>query len=72
MSPSFASSSRSKLGFGANAKLPEGNRVLKSLIARCDALIENNSTGAMDQLGLGYADLHALTGHNANYNCPRL
>ncbi len=60
MSPSFASSSRSKLGFGANAKLPEGNRVLKSLIERCDALIENNSTGAMDQLGLGYADLHAL------------
>ncbi len=60
MSPSFASSSRSKLGFGANAKLPEGNRVLKSLITRCDALIENNSTGAMDQLGLGYAALHAI------------
>ena len=57
MSPSFASSSRSKLGFAANAKLPDGKRVLLDLIAKCDALIENNSTGAMDQLGLGYADL---------------
>jgi crotonobetainyl-CoA:carnitine CoA-transferase CaiB-like acyl-CoA transferase len=57
MSPSFASSSRSKLGFGANAKHPDGNRVLKQLIAHCDALIENNSTGVMDQLGLGYQAL---------------
>lgn len=60
MSPSFASSSRSKRGFGANAKHPDGQRVLKELIARCDALIENNSTGAMDQLGLGYADLQQV------------
>ncbi len=60
MSPSFASSSRSKLGFGANAKHPDGNRVLKQLIAKCDALIENNSTGVMDQLGLGYETLSEL------------
>jgi crotonobetainyl-CoA:carnitine CoA-transferase CaiB-like acyl-CoA transferase len=60
MSPSFASSNRSKLGFAANAKLPEGHRVLKALIAQCDALIENNSTGAMDQLGLGYDDLSTV------------
>jgi crotonobetainyl-CoA:carnitine CoA-transferase CaiB-like acyl-CoA transferase len=60
MSPSFASSSRSKLGFGANAKHPEGNRVLKDLIARCDAVIENNSTGVMAELGLGYEELRAI------------
>jgi crotonobetainyl-CoA:carnitine CoA-transferase CaiB-like acyl-CoA transferase len=60
MSPSFASSSRSKLGFGANAKNPDGNRVLKQLIAKCDALIENNSTGVMDQLGLGYQTLQEV------------
>jgi crotonobetainyl-CoA:carnitine CoA-transferase CaiB-like acyl-CoA transferase len=60
MSPSFASSSRSKLGFGANAKHPDGNRVLKDLIARCDAVIENNSTGVMDELGLGYGELRAV------------
>jgi crotonobetainyl-CoA:carnitine CoA-transferase CaiB-like acyl-CoA transferase len=60
MSPSFASSSRSKLGFGANAKHPDGNRVLKALIAKCDAVVENNSTGVMDQLGLGYETLHEI------------
>jgi crotonobetainyl-CoA:carnitine CoA-transferase CaiB-like acyl-CoA transferase len=60
MSPSFASSSRSKLGFGANAKHVGGNRVLKELIARSDVLIENNSTGVMDQLGLGYAALREV------------
>jgi crotonobetainyl-CoA:carnitine CoA-transferase CaiB-like acyl-CoA transferase len=57
MSPSFASSNRSKLGFAANAKLPAGKNILTALIAKCDALIENNSTGAMDELGLGYDDL---------------
>jgi crotonobetainyl-CoA:carnitine CoA-transferase CaiB-like acyl-CoA transferase len=60
MSPSFASSSRSKLGFGANAKHPDGNRVLLDLIARCDAVIENNSTGVMTQMGLGYEALRAI------------
>ena len=60
MSPSFASSSRSKLGFGANAKHPDGNRVLLDLIARCDAVIENNSTGVMAQMGLGYEALRAV------------
>ena len=60
MSASFASSSRSKLGFAANAKHPEGNRVLKKLITECDAVIENNSTGVMDGLGLGYSVLHEL------------
>jgi crotonobetainyl-CoA:carnitine CoA-transferase CaiB-like acyl-CoA transferase len=60
MSPSFASSSRSKLGFGANAKTTDGNRVLKQLIAKCDAVVENNSTGVMDQLGLGYETLREV------------
>jgi crotonobetainyl-CoA:carnitine CoA-transferase CaiB-like acyl-CoA transferase len=57
MSPSFASSNRSKLAFAVNAKVPAGREILTALIAKCDALIENNSTGAMDALGLGYAEL---------------
>ena len=60
MSPSFASSSRSKRAFAANAKLPDGNRVIKELLAHCDGLVENNSTGVMDQLGLGYKTLHEV------------
>jgi crotonobetainyl-CoA:carnitine CoA-transferase CaiB-like acyl-CoA transferase len=58
MTPSFASSSRSKRAFGANAKHPEGHDVLVKLIEHCDVVIENNSTGVMDSLGLGYATLH--------------
>ena len=59
-SPSFVSSSRSKLGFGANAQTPEGNELLLRLAARSDVVIENNSTGTMDELGLGFADLIAV------------
>ena len=60
MSPSFASSSRSKRGLGINAKTNEGRRLLLDLAAgageaaRFDVVVENGSTGVMDDLGLGY------------------
>jgi len=60
MSPGFASSSRSKRGFGANAKTEKGCEVLKSLAAQCDVVVENNSTGVMEELGLGYDVLRGL------------
>ena len=62
MSPSFASSSRSKRGLGINAKTEEGRRTLLDLAAgvggaaRFDVVVENGSTGVMDELGLGYRD----------------
>ena len=65
MSPSFASSSRSKRSLGVDAKTDEGRRLLLDLVAGaggsppCDVAIENGSTGVMDQLGLGYQDLSA-------------
>ena len=59
-SPSFVSSSRSKLGFGANAQTPEGHDVLMKLAELSDVVIENNSTGTMDDLGLGFDDLLAV------------
>ena len=65
MSPSFASSSRSKRSLGVDAKSGEGRRLLLDLVAGaggssgCDVAIENGSTGVMDQLGLGYRDLSA-------------
>ena len=60
MSPSFASSSRSKRGLGINAKTTDGRRMLLDLAAgagnaaRFDVVVENGSTGVMDELGLGY------------------
>ena len=60
MTPSFASSSRSKRSFGVNAKKPEGNAVLHRLAEQSDIVIENNSTGTMDDMGVGYDTLHDL------------
>lgn len=57
MSPSFASSSRSKKGLGINAKEPEGVDLLRRFAARSDIVIENNSTGTMDEMGLGFDQL---------------
>src|SRR5215207_135441 len=58
--PSFASSSRSKLGFGVNAKTPEGVAILHELAAKTDLVVENNSTGTMDKLGMGFDALQAV------------
>lgn len=60
MTPSFASSSRSKRSFGVNLKHPDGLRVLRDLVARADIVIENNSTGTMDELGVGYEALREI------------
>jgi crotonobetainyl-CoA:carnitine CoA-transferase CaiB-like acyl-CoA transferase len=59
-SPSFVSSSRSKLGFGANAQTPEGHELLLRLAEHSDIVVENNSTGTMDDLGLAFSDLTAV------------
>jgi crotonobetainyl-CoA:carnitine CoA-transferase CaiB-like acyl-CoA transferase len=65
MSPSFASSSRSKRGLGIDAKTAEGRRLLLELASgatgapRFDVVVENGSTGVMDGLGLGYRDFAA-------------
>ncbi len=55
MSPSFASSSRSKRCFGVNLKTPEGRDLVLDWIGTgVDVAIENSSTGTMDRLGLSY------------------
>ncbi len=58
--PSFASSSRSKLGFGVNAKTDDGRALIHQLAAQSDLVVENNSTGTMDKLGLGFAALQEV------------
>jgi crotonobetainyl-CoA:carnitine CoA-transferase CaiB-like acyl-CoA transferase len=60
MTPSFASSSRSKRSFGVNVKNPEGLRVLHELVKHADIVIENNSTGTMSDMGVGYEKLREL------------
>jgi crotonobetainyl-CoA:carnitine CoA-transferase CaiB-like acyl-CoA transferase len=58
LSPSFASSSRSKRSFGVNIKKPDGLEIVKRLIEASDVLIENSKTGAMEGMGIGWETIH--------------
>ncbi|MBJ21318.1 MAG: CoA transferase [bacterium] len=57
MSGSFASSNRSKRGFGVNLKTPEGVALLHELAKQSDVVTENGSTGMMSAMGVGYEEL---------------
>jgi crotonobetainyl-CoA:carnitine CoA-transferase CaiB-like acyl-CoA transferase len=59
-SPSFVSSSRSKRSFGVDLKSEDGVALVRRLVASADVVIENNSTGTMDTLGLGWDELRAI------------
>jgi len=65
MSPSFASSSRSKRGLGVNVKKHEGLAILRRLVERADVIIENSKTGAMESMGLGYDVVKEINPHCA-------
>jgi crotonobetainyl-CoA:carnitine CoA-transferase CaiB-like acyl-CoA transferase len=58
LSPSFASSSRSKRGFGVNVKKPEGLAIVRRLVELSDVIIENSKTGAMEGMGIGWETIH--------------
>ncbi|MEO5839309.1 MAG: CoA transferase [Acidimicrobiales bacterium] len=60
MTPSFASSSRSKRSFGVDLKKSDGIALIRQLVAHADVVIENNSTGTMRSLGLGYDALREV------------
>jgi crotonobetainyl-CoA:carnitine CoA-transferase CaiB-like acyl-CoA transferase len=54
MSASFASSSTSKRAFAVDLKEPRGRELVHRLIEQADVVIENNSTGAMEKMGVGW------------------
>ncbi len=60
MSPSFASSNRSKRSLGVDAKTERGLELLRGMARDADLIIENNSTGTMDGMGLGYEVMKAV------------
>ena len=60
MSASFASSNRSKRGLGVNIKTEAGQALIRRLVRGVDVVTENSSTGTMDALGLGYAELSEI------------
>jgi crotonobetainyl-CoA:carnitine CoA-transferase CaiB-like acyl-CoA transferase len=56
----FMSINRGKQSMTLNLKAPEGQEILRKLIAKSDVLIENFRTGTMDRLGFGYATVRTL------------
>jgi crotonobetainyl-CoA:carnitine CoA-transferase CaiB-like acyl-CoA transferase len=56
----FALSNRNKRSLAVDLKAPDGMALVRRLLATSDALVENFRPGAMDKLGLGWAEMHAL------------
>ncbi len=56
----FLSINRNKESVALDFKHPDGRRVLDTLIAKADILIENFAPGTLDRLGLGYDTLATM------------
>jgi len=60
MTPNFAAGSRNKLSLGVNLRTPEGNAIMKRLVAEADVVLENFKPGTLENLGLGYEELRTV------------
>ena len=49
-----------KLGVTLNLKTEEGRELLKKMVLKADALVENYAPGVMDRLGVGFEVLHRI------------
>jgi len=56
----FLAVNRSKKSLTVNMKAPEGQAILRKLIAKADVVLENFRPGTMERLGFGYEALGAL------------
>ncbi len=56
----FAFTNRNKRSLAVDVKSAEGLALVRRLLATSDVLVENFRPGAMDKLGLGYAEVAAL------------
>jgi crotonobetainyl-CoA:carnitine CoA-transferase CaiB-like acyl-CoA transferase len=59
LSPWFTDWDAGKKFVALDLARPEAVQLAKRLVARADVVVENNSTGVMDKLGLGYEQLRA-------------
>jgi crotonobetainyl-CoA:carnitine CoA-transferase CaiB-like acyl-CoA transferase len=58
--PTFWAYNRGKKSIALNLQTPEGAEVFRQLASTADVVLENLRPGAMDRLGLGYAQLREL------------
>jgi crotonobetainyl-CoA:carnitine CoA-transferase CaiB-like acyl-CoA transferase len=56
----FIAANRNKRSVTVNFKSPEGQEIVRRLVGVSDVMVENFRTGVLDNMGLGYDDLHAL------------
>ncbi|MCC7107494.1 MAG: CoA transferase [Chloroflexi bacterium] len=71
----FLAVGRNKRSITADFKHPAGAEMVRALAEKSDVLIENYRTGTLDELGLGYKELHrrnprlvycSITGYGSN------
>ena len=55
----FAGANRNKRSLALDIATPQGQAVVKTLLAKADVLVENFKTGTLTRYGLGYDDLKA-------------
>lgn len=60
MGTAFLAQASNKQSVTLNLKSEAGRRILRQLVLTADVLVENYRPGALDALGLGYAELSAL------------
>ena len=56
----FQSCNRNKRSIAINLKDPDGQALLKELVAGADALVENYRAGVLEKMGLGYEALREI------------
>jgi crotonobetainyl-CoA:carnitine CoA-transferase CaiB-like acyl-CoA transferase len=56
----FIAANRNKRSLTVNIQTAEGQDIVRRLAGISDVLVENYRTGDLDELGLGYLDLHSL------------
>ena len=61
MNPAYATVGRGKRSFDVDLTSAEGHALVLDLVAGADVLVENNATGVMDRLGLGWDVLRERT-----------
>ncbi|HEX4018748.1 MAG TPA: CoA transferase [Frankiaceae bacterium] len=54
MNPAFSSPNRNKRGLAADLGTEAGRELVRRMLPKIDVIIENNATGVIDRLGLGW------------------
>lgn len=59
----YMASNRNKRSLTVDIANPEGVKLLKSMLSRCDAVCHNFKVGGLDKYGLGFDEIHAEFPH---------